>query len=333
MRKPLAALLALLFVAFPAHAEQSRRPCLADIRRVCPNVGLNSTAIRACLAEHADQLSDACRATIRERMQKRSDQNPLATPDSTLRYGEDSLQTLDYYKGATDGARPLVIFIHGGGWAIGDKRSGTGAKAAFFTGHGYRYASINYRLVPKVDVATQAADVAAAIARLRADASALGIDPGRIALIGHSAGAHLAALVATDTRYLEKAGVPLGSVRAISLLDGAAYDVPRQVAAQGDRASALYVKAFGADSATQQALSPIAYTSAPNAGAFILHAVAQRPTATTQAEALASALHDAGTPAEMHRVEGSNHRDINQNIGAADDPVSQEILAFFERTL
>lgn len=332
MRKPLAALLALLFVAFPAHAEQSRRPCLTDIRRVCPNVGLNSTAIRACLAEHADQLSDACRATIRERMQKRSDQYPLATPDSTLRYGEDSLQTLDYYKGATDGARPLVIFIHGGGWAIGDKRSGTGAKAAFFTGHGYRYASINYRLVPRVDVAMQAADVAAAIADLRKNAGELGIDPDRIALIGHSAGAHLAALVATDPKYLEAAGVPLEAIRAVSLLDGAAYDVPRQVRDSGAGAK-IYTRVFTTNPQTQAAFSPVTHAAAPNAAAFILHYDAGRAAAETQADMLARALSAAQTRVSVKAVANSSHLKINQNIGIAGDPVSADIQGFFSQHL
>ena len=53
-----------------------------------------------------------------------------------------------------------MLFIHGGGWSIGDKRQGAGDKPAYYTGLGYAFASTNYRLVPDVTPADQAADIA-----------------------------------------------------------------------------------------------------------------------------------------------------------------------------
>ncbi|XUM24396.1 alpha/beta hydrolase fold domain-containing protein [Bradyrhizobium oligotrophicum S58] len=83
------------------------------------------------------------------------------------------------------------MFVHGGGWKRGDKRNATGAaKIEHLLAQGYAFALIDYRLVPAATVEQQAADVAAAVAWLRKNAGRLGIDPSRLVLMGHSAGAH-----------------------------------------------------------------------------------------------------------------------------------------------
>ena len=73
--------------------------------------------------------------------------------------------------------------------------------------------------MPQATVESQTADVSSAIAWLRANAASQGLDPNRIVLMGHSAGAHLAALVGTNPHYLQAAGVPLGAIRGVVLLD------------------------------------------------------------------------------------------------------------------
>src|SRR6187551_2982703 len=116
----------------------------------------------------------------------------------TLSYGTDRLQAVDYWPAPSRNA-PLVVFVHGGGWSRGDKQMMDGSdKLKHWHGQGYAVASINYRLVPAATVEQEAADVAAAVAALKARARSLGFDGRRIALIGHSAGAHLVALVGTD---------------------------------------------------------------------------------------------------------------------------------------
>ena len=86
----------------------------------------------------------------------------------------------------------------------------------------------------------QAEDVAAAIARLVREADQLDIDPGRIILSGHSAGAHLAALVGTDPRYLGAHRLPISILDGVVLLDGAGYDVPRQMQRGGPLLRRMY---------------------------------------------------------------------------------------------
>eukprot|EP01136_Pigoraptor_vietnamica_P021148 Opistho-1_new@70999 len=119
-------------------------------------------------------------------------QRPAVPQPREIAFGADPLQRFDFYPAeSAKGPAPLFVFVHGGGWTRGDKRNATGAaKIAHFTGRGYAFASINYRLVPDARVEDQAQDVADGLARLVRDARALGVDPNRIVLAGHSAGAH-----------------------------------------------------------------------------------------------------------------------------------------------
>jgi arylformamidase len=244
---------------------------------------------------------------------------------STLSYGPASEQALDLWLpkrdaggAATPAPVPLVLFVHGGGWSRGSKDSATGSfKAPHFTQAGYAFASINYRLVPGVRVEDEAADVAAALARVLADADKLGIDRRRVVLIGHSAGAHLVALVGTNEAYLRGAGLRFADVAGIIPLDGAAYDVPRQMHDGGPMMQRMYDQAFGKDPARQAALSPALQAIAAAGPAFLVLHV-QRPDGIAQSTALAEALRKAGRPVERADFPGTGlagHMEINRSLG------------------
>jgi len=241
-----------------------------------------------------------------------------------IAYGTDALQRMDLYGALSPKTSvPLIVFVHGGGWKRGDKRNATGAaKIAHFTGRGYAFASVNYRLVPDAKVEDQAQDVANAIARLIRDARSLGVDPSRIVLAGHSAGAHLSALVATDPRYLKRAGAGLERLKGVILLDGAAYDVPVQAGEGPGIMRPTYAQAFGTDPARQRALSPTLHAAAPNAPRFLILHV-EREDGRRQSEALAQALRKAGTNAEVRALRGRGlrgHMEINRALGDPDYP-------------
>ncbi|MFM7708536.1 MAG: alpha/beta hydrolase, partial [Gammaproteobacteria bacterium] len=124
-------------------------------------------------------------------------------PALTLSYGQDPRQIVVVYTAPrTVAARPpLAVYVHGGAWRAGSPLR-VRAKPQWFGEAGWVFASVGYRLLPDAPVEEQARDVAAGLRALRADAERLGFDPDRILLMGHSAGAHLAALVASDQRYL-----------------------------------------------------------------------------------------------------------------------------------
>jgi len=236
-----------------------------------------------------------------------------------IAYGGDALQRLDFYpaQGAR-GPAPLIVFVHGGGWKRGDKSNATGAtKIGHFTGAGYAFATIDYRLVPEATVEKQATDVASAVAYLVRDADKLSVDPSRVVLMGHSAGAHLAALVATDPRYLKAVGLGVERVKGAILLDGAAYDVPAQMQDGPRIMQKTYEAAFGRDPARQRALSPTLQAAAPNAPAFLILHV-ERDDGKRQSEALAGALKAGGARVELRGLPGKGlrgHMTINRSLG------------------
>lgn len=217
--------------------------------------------------------------------------------------------------GATNA--PLVIFIHGGGWRAGDKGRSADGKAEVFTARGIAFASINYRLHPDANPGEMADDVVAAIAYLRANAARFGIDPDRIALMGHSAGAHLAALAASDQDGLTRGGVPVAAIKGVILLDGAGYDVARQ--AKEGRNARLYLKVFGKNPADWARWSPVTHARvAKNLPAFLIAHV-DREDSTVQSSLLAAAVEAGGGVAQILEAANENHATINREFGEADD--------------
>lgn len=332
MRKWILGSVTVALVATCAVAQQQRLPaeCRKEIVQLC---GMNRDAIRGCLTEKASQLSENCRSELRERIGKRgsgSKASETATGGSEMAYGSNALQKLDFWRAESNNA-PLVIFVHGGGWKRGDKRNATGqSKAPHYLAQGYAFASINYRLVPDATVEQQAADVANAVAYLRINAAKLGIDPTRIVLMGHSAGAHLSALVGTDPQYLHKAGLDMSALSGVIPLDGAAYDVPAQMDENARIMGDTYKQAFGTDHMRQKALSPYFQATSPNAPSFLILHV-ERDDGARQSAALADALRKNGVSVKLQGFEGKGlrgHMEINRKLGEPDYPATPVVDAW-----
>lgn len=261
----------------------------------------------------------------------------LATPavaQTEIAYGAAPLQKLDIYaaKGVS-GPAPLVVFVHGGSWSKGDKGNATGAaKIAHFTARGFAVASVNYRLVPDARAEDQAQDVADALGYLVKHAGALRVDASRIALMGHSAGAQIAALVGTDPQYLKRAGLGLDRIDGVILLDGAAYDIPVQRRDGPPLMQPVYSEVFGDEPGRQRALSATLQAAAPNAPAFLLLHI-DRDDARRQSNALGAALRTAGTKAEVRELPGqgmAGHMEINRAMGEADYPGTAVVDAWMD---
>lgn len=294
--------------------------------------------LAAVITLAASSTADAQR--LRDRIAQRLADRDAATPlpgKVEHAYGSEPLQRLDFWPAeGVAGPAPLIVFVHGGGWKNGDKSNTTGAaKVAHFRAQGYAVASLNYRLAPAARVEDQAADVAAGFAWLLTHAGKLGVDPTRMILMGHSAGAHLVALVGTDPLYARAAGFALGDIRGVVPLDGAAYDVPTQIAEGGRLMHDTYLEVFGSDRARQAALSPTRHAAAPNAPAFLLLHV-DRQDGTRQAEALGAALRGVGTPVQVTRIPGRGligHMEINRKLGEPDYPATAIVDAWLRSRL
>jgi acetyl esterase/lipase len=208
----------------------------------------------------------------------------------------------------------------------GGKYAGTPQQARAFRGAGYAYATVNYRLLRHGPPQEAARDIAEAVAFLRREAKGCGLDPDRIILMGHSAGAHLAALVALDESYLAAAGVPPEAVRAGVLLDAYGLDIARHVRETGDP---VYARVFGPDPSGWTGMSPVSHASpGRRPPPMILHVVAGNPETPGQAEALAGALRAAGGEALVHTAQGESHNSLNYGFGAVGDATTRLTLDF-----
>jgi acetyl esterase/lipase len=227
-------------------------------------------------------------------------------------YGPDKLQRLDVYLPERPDGAPILFMVHGGGWRAGDKaaRSVVENKVARWVPHGFIFVSANYRLLPGADPQQQAQDVAHALAYVQNKAASWGGNPGKIALLGHSAGAHLVALLAADPARLRQYGVRpwLGTVS----LDSAALDVEQVM---HRRHLPLYDRAFGANPDFWRAVSPIG-TLQGDAMPMLLVCSAQRSDGSCrEAYRFAAKAATLGVHAGVLEQDLS-HREINVQLGS-----------------
>jgi acetyl esterase/lipase len=256
---------------------------------------------------------------------------PMVRRDLAYAEPKHERQTLDVYAPAEGRDRPIIVWIHGGGWQAGDKKD-VDRKPQTFVDRGFVFVSVNYRLLSdQVTIQQMAEDVAKAIRWTRDHAREYGGDPDTLFVMGHSAGAQLAALVCTDDRYLAAEHVPLSVVKGCVPVDGDTYDVPMQIKTVEPRRADIYRRKFG-DDASQAALSPVTHVTRGKAlpPVLVLH-VAGHPETTAQSQRLAQALTGAGVPAEAYAAAGKTHTTINSELGTPDDKPTAALFEFLDR--
>lgn len=112
----------------------------------------------------------------------------IAPTEANVSYGSDPMNVIDFWKAPGEGPRPLLVYIHGGGWLGGDKKQDTSHYQPFLD-KGISCAAINYRLTGQHPLPAPVLDAAHAIQFIRSKAVDWNINPDRIALTGGSAGA------------------------------------------------------------------------------------------------------------------------------------------------
>ena len=241
--------------------------------------------------------------------------------ESGIAYGTHPRQRLDVYvpTAPAAGPRPLVVFVHGGRWSSGSKDQYRFV-AAGLAARGVVTVVPDYRLYPEVRMAAAAADVARAVVWAERAAARYGADPAGVAVMGHSAGAQLAALVATDQHWLAEAGGT--PVRALVGLAG-----PYDFLPLTDDDLRDY---FGPPERYRES-QPVNYVDATSAPALLVHGLDDTTTRPRNTESLAARLRASGVPVEVRLMPGEDHSAVLRRfvrLYRADDPVYGELVRF-----
>jgi acetyl esterase/lipase len=204
---------------------------------------------------------------------------------------------------------------------------------------GFVFVSTNYRLLPSVDMAAIVRDVAKSIHWVHDHIAEYGGDPKRLLIMGHSAGAQLAALICTDDRYLKAEGLSLAILKGCVPVDGDTYDVPAIIETAETRwrvhglapAKFGHREKFGNDPAKHRDFSAVTHVAKDKGiPPFLILHVAGHPDTTAQALRLGKVLKDADVPVTVFGAKETTHNKINGDLGLPDDPATKALFEFLK---
>lgn len=216
---------------------------------------------------------------------------------SSIAYGELDRQTLDVYAPRdVVGPSPLVVYFYGGGWRKGDKDHFEFV-ASSLTKAGYVVVIADYRRFPDVIFPAFIEDSAMAVAWAKQNAAAYGADTSKMFLMGHSAGAHTAALLSLDARYLTKHGIDPREIQGLVGLSGP-YDF---LPITDSYLSELFPEETRYDS------QPINFVTADAPPTLLIHGTNDDLVVAANSASLANKLIAAGVDITLELYEGAGH--------------------------
>ncbi len=245
-----------------------------------------------------------------------------------------NLLSLDiYHYGQTSPQKPVVIYVHGGGFAIGDKANNMTNKQNLFSSLGYILVSINYRLSPeiystdpnRIMYPTHHNDVADAVKWVYDNIENYGGNNQKIALLGHSAGAQLVALTGTSNLFLPTRGINLNLIKGVACIDTEGYDV----VARCNENNQIYLNAFGQANTFWFEASPI--NNLFSGTNYPKYFIAKRGSNTRigYSNAFISKLQSVGVLVSEITANQYDHEGINNAIGASGETIVTEPLKSF----
>jgi len=233
-----------------------------------------------------------------------------ARPDlrlsSDLAYGPGERQRIDVVRPDVDRVVPCLVFLHGGFWQEGSK-AGSGFAAAELASLGLAHASVGYTLAPEASLSEIVAEVAVALTTLGAEAAELGIDPDRLIVAGHSAGAHLAAAIIAGA-----GGAEVAAMVAAGVLISGVYDLAP--------IAASYVnEAVGMTAQEVTELSPLFLEPCRDVPIHLLVGGDEPEAFQVQTNALYTSWQSKLSQITIDRVAGRDHFDVLDELS---DPIS-----------
>jgi len=244
---------------------------------------------------------------------------------SGLRYGDDPRQTMDVYAPVGAADLPMLVFFYGGGWDSGSKDV-YGWAAQALAARGFVVFVPDYRVVPQVRFPSFIEDAAAATGRAGELAATYGGDAGRLGVLGHSAGAHLAMMIALDRRYMAAVDRP-DLIRAAAGLAGPYDFLPFDVAASQN--------AFGR--APDPTLTqPVTFARADAPPLWLGHGTADTVVHAEDTTILDDRMRAVGGRSEARLYPGLDHADLIATFSPLfrkKAPVLDDVVGFFRREL
>ncbi|MFO0876527.1 MAG: alpha/beta hydrolase [Gemmataceae bacterium] len=208
---------------------------------------------------------------------------------------------------------PLVVFIHGGGYQKGDRKDGQ-SLGKTLAARGVGTAVISYRLYPQVKHPGHIQDVARAFAWVKANADKHGGNSSDLFVSGHSAGAHLASLLATDDSYLKAEKLSLKDIRGVVAISG------------GYRILPIRKDVFG-DAEMIKNASPFTHIKGGHPPFLIIYGDGDSPERHALSKEFRDSLKKAGGVAEVLEVKHRNHQELFTKMGDG-DPTTEAALKF-----
>ncbi|ESQ82419.1 hypothetical protein AEAC466_17515 [Asticcacaulis sp. AC466] len=225
----------------------------------------------------------------------------------TLSYGADARQAIDIYTPPNTHDAPVIVMVHGGAWKVGDKAN-TGSvenKLKYWLPKGYVFVSVNYRMLPDIMAYEQAEDVAAALRYVQSHAGGWGARSDRLILMGHSAGAHIVALLSSNPAMVGQKWA--GTV----VLDSAVMSVPDLMS---HRHLGFYDEAFGADKAYWLKASPMDQWTTAAVPMLVVCSTKRKDRPCDQAKAFQTKVTQAGQAMPL-LPQDLTHEEINRTLG------------------
>ena len=246
-----------------------------------------------------------------------------------LSYGDIDQQKLDVYYRSGSARLPVVIYVHGGGWAFGSKED-VYYKPQYFDEQDVAFISMDYRLRWDYETYDQAEDIVSVIKWVQDNAATYGLNEKKIVLMGHAAGAHLVSLVGTNESYLKAGGRQLSDISAVISIDMGSYDIERLMIELGsfiERRQHRLI--FGNEQQYWREASPVSHVEADKGiPSFALLYVADDEESTLQAKDFAKVLSQAGVETIMIPGNEKTSDSIDELLGSPGDKTTQALMAF-----
>jgi acetyl esterase/lipase len=257
--------------------------------------------------------------------------SPIASPMKkvTLQYKSienvaQNLLSLDIYYKDDFRNKPVVFFVHGGSLLVGDKANENvyKAKSEYFTENGYIFVSVNYRLSPAAMYPAHITDIADAFMYIYKSIEKYGGDKGSINIMGHSAGAHMVSLLATNEKYITQAGGSFSLMKACVSLDTEQYNTATE--------DENYVKTIGTSKELIDDAAPLKHVeSSKGIPPFLTFYGQGRERRMELQQPFIDKLKSCFVPAACILASGDTHEDVNAEIGTSGDKKTKIIMEFF----